>query len=558
LKRVDSTPASVTAPATASDLSNADARSDARWRLLGRLFLGFVLALRVATFLDYGVTWDEATERRNGSLTVRWYASGMQDRAFLGERDQYLYGSLFNVLVRPICRHSPLGYYDTQHLLITLAGLLATVAAYATATHLAGPLAGLLAAVFLTLTPSFYGHSFNNPKDIPFAALYALAVLLLVRAVGRPLGYGGVAALGAAIGLLAGVRMIGLAILGLAVPLVILLWRRTPPRAAGQTRSLLRLALMLGMLCLLAWGVMLVWYPYVQLAPITHTWEVLRGSGHFSWWSRTTLFNGQEYRPGDLPRAYVPMWLAMTTPEFYLVALGCGALLLMSRLRALPPLTDTVVRVSVVLLAVVAPLAAAVVLRPVIYDGIRHLLFVLPALAALAGAALAFFVRRATRVWRIVVMALVVAGVAVTATDMVALHPYQYVYFNRLVGGGLPQAAGRFETDYWGVSYKEALRWLGDHYRFSAGPIRVANCSEEFLTAYELGKTDGFGQRFESVASMDSADVVLATTRWNCHRAQAGRVLHVVQRQGVGLCYVIERHAPAPAGPAATQTRGSS
>jgi hypothetical protein len=41
--------------------------------------------------------------------------------------------------------------------------------------RLGGPSGGLLALLFLALTPVYYGHSFYNAKDIPFAAMYALA-----------------------------------------------------------------------------------------------------------------------------------------------------------------------------------------------------------------------------------------------------------------------------------------------------------------------------------------------------------------------------------------------
>jgi len=40
----------------------------------------------------------------------------------------------------------------------------------------------------------------------------------------------------------------------------------------------------------------------------------------------------------------------------------------------------------------------------------------------------------------------------------VRLHPYQVAYYNVLVGG-LSGAAGRFETEYSGVAYREALLW---------------------------------------------------------------------------------------------------
>ena len=39
------------------------------------------------------------------------------------------------------------------------------------------------------------------------------------------------------------------------------------------------------------------------------------------------------------------------------------------------------------------------------------------------------------------------------------LHPYQYLYYNSLVGG-VAGASRKFDTDYWNSAYKEALEYL--------------------------------------------------------------------------------------------------
>src|SRR6185436_12983386 len=114
-------------------------------------------------------------------------------------------------------------------------------------------------------------------------------------------------------------------------------------------------------------------------------------------------------------------------------------------------------------------------------------------------------------------------------------HPYESIYFNRLVAGGMVRGAARYETDYWGSSYKEAVEWLVAHH---ADPARVANVSAPFLTGQYLRDT---ATGLTPVQRPENADVVLAITRWDGHRRWPGRILHVVRRAGVDLCYVIER-----------------
>ncbi len=136
-------------------------------------------------------------------------------------------------------------------------------------------------------------------------------------------------------------------------------------------------------------------------------------------------------------------------------------------------------------------------------------------------------------------MRALIAGVGmiaagVTVWDMVMLHPYQSIYFNRVFAGGLSGASGRFETDYWGNSYREAIEWVAAN--VPGEGIRIANCSNPLQSSYYLRGPDG--ARFIHVAMTDNPDLLLATTRWDCHLGAPGRVLHTVRRQGVpsGLC----------------------
>ncbi|HUQ19572.1 MAG TPA: hypothetical protein VM099_08155, partial [Gemmatimonadaceae bacterium] len=101
---------------------------------------------------------------------------------------------------------------------------------------------------------------------------------------------------------------------------------------------------------------------------------------------------------------------------------------------------------------------------------------------------------------------------------------------------------GRFETDYWGVSHKEGVDWLLANYKVGApgGSIHVANTAGDFQTAYYLQRDQTNGARFTPVGQHDNPDVILSITRYNAHRRNPGRVLHVVKRMDVPLLYVVE------------------
>ncbi len=97
-----------------------------------------------------------------------------------------------------------------------------------------------------------------------------------------------------------------------------------------------------------------------------------------------------------------------------------------------------------------------------IYNGLRQFLFILPGVGAIAAAGLIWsyqqLVGRVQRFFALTGMTVAMSAIAVT---MITLHPHQYVYFN-WISGGLPAAYGRYDTDYWGLSLREAIEWVND------------------------------------------------------------------------------------------------
>src|SRR6185369_1804654 len=94
------------------------------------------------------------------------------------------------------------------------------------------------------------------------------------------------------------------------------------------------------------------------------------------------------------------------------------------------------------------------------YDGLRHFLFLLPVAAVLAAMSFIEFLKNTkSNPLRWGIVAAAGLNMAVAAGHMARLHPYEYVYFNEMTGG-LRGSEGKFDNDYWGASYKEAVEWL--------------------------------------------------------------------------------------------------
>jgi hypothetical protein len=197
------------------------------------------------------------------------------------------------------------------------------------------------------------------------------------------------------------------------------------------------------------------------------TWPVLWGDpvGQFlahvgqttEFTSFSVLYAGSHYESTNLPWHYLP-WLLMiqlTLPAVAAVVAGIGYAIW----RGLTHRPD---RLGLVVIALWAGVpAAAVMLGWVsVYNDFRHELFIMPALFALAGMGLQWaFQIPLQRYLKIALAALLILPGLV---GIVRLHPYEYIYYNALVGG-TDGAVGRYEMDYWCTSFREAMGYVDDH-----------------------------------------------------------------------------------------------
>jgi hypothetical protein len=193
-----------------------------------------------------------------------------------------------------------------------------------------------------------------------------------------------------------------------------------------------------------------------------------------------------------------------------------------------------------------APVAWVTVRGTPLYNGHRHLLFVLPFLAVVAAVSVtAWWESRPRPLLRGAGALVLAASLLLTGVDMVRLHPYQYVYFNRVIAGGLPRAVDRYDADYWLAAAKEGIEWVAAHYGKEAQPIRVGGL---LLTHtpfwYYLGRIDRARRRFQPVTFDEGPRLVLASTAYRHHERTRGRVVHVVERMGAPLLYIYDLSPP--------------
>jgi hypothetical protein len=518
------------------------------WNRLAILTLLGAGVIAILTFTNYGVTWDEDVHNYYGNLVLDYYLSGFSDLRCLTWLNLYNYGALFDTLAAILNRFSPLGVYETRHLLDVIFGIFGLLGCWKFGRVLGGPRAGLFALVFLLLIPNYYGQMFNNPKDIPFAVGAVWTGYYMVRIL-PSLPYPPwrlLVKLGLAVGLTLGVRVGGLLFLCYLALLLALsgLWqaiaaRRLSLLATAGWASLWRVVLPVSVIGFI---VMLVFWPWAQHDPIGHSLAAFRFFSHETF-PFYTLFDGRFVAASNLPWEYLPTYVLLALPELVLVLLAlCPAIWMVALVRRRTALSrETVLAYFILGFTIVFPIAYAIAIKAVLFDGMRHFLFVLPPIAV---AAAVLFDRILDRVAALpyrkpIYAALGLYGVAHIAT-MVMLHPDQYVYYNAFAGG-VDGAQRKFKLDYWANSYNEAVHGLEAYLQTQYGAdfedreFTIAVCGPPVSAAYY------FPPNFRFMYKRDQADFFIAFTKDNCDRVMPGKPIYRVERMGALLSVVLDR-----------------
>jgi hypothetical protein len=199
---------------------------------------------------------------------------------------------------------------------------------------------------------------------------------------------------------------------------------------------------------------------------------------------------------------------------------------------------------------IVFPLACQVIGHGPSFTGLRHFLFVVPPLTALAGVGVhagLHYVDGFGRAVGAAALAAVLAAFAYDAQALVELHPYEYLFYNSFVGG-LPGAQRRYETDYWvnimPAAVKDLEAYLNEMDRQTGRVLTrhytVGVCGERVSFENEADR------RLQWTGDWDHADFFIAPTHMNCDQVLRGRIVSLIQRVGVPIGVVKDLRGLSP------------
>jgi hypothetical protein len=346
------------------------------------------------------------------------------------------------------------GVYTGRHLVIASIGAVGLLAVFAIGLLLLGDWRwGVVAAGVLAAVPMWTGHAMFNPKDVSVATGHTLVTLGLValtveraRTDNRWL-VGGGAVFAAGIVLMMGTRPGMWVTLFAALTLFFagLAWARALSRRVAGT---------VGLSVLVAYLALIVVYPRIFSHPLTMLWISATTSADFV----------NPVRASE--RSYIPVNTAHEWPLILLALWIAGTVIALAvawrKVRARSPQATALVLVGSQALT----LSLLAIIRDVeMYNGLRQILFAVPAQAVLAALAVAAVLGSArwagTRLRRVLWTTLFALGLLLPTAVQAAMFPYQYAYVN----AASDLAHVQTDNDYWDTSFREYLPYVSTEYK---------------------------------------------------------------------------------------------
>ncbi len=424
---------------------------------------GLILILMPVLSLKSGISGDEETYHYpHGKNVFNYYATLGKDTTCLHYDNSvlHMYGPVFDVITVAVIKViRPDDEYMVRHILNSITGWAAILFAALIAVMLGGWRAGILTLLFMFLSPRFLGHSFNNPKDIPFAAAYIFTVYAIIRFLKyypkKIYQHGWLIALG--IGLTIGVRVGGILLaiyfLFFTGMYYVFTLRYNQWLKKDNLRRLGKMLLIAGIISIIGYLIGIILWPYSHKAPVQKTLEAMKYMEQYAV-SLRQIFEGNIIWSDKVPKHYLPKYILMTIPEY--VILGFLSFFILYRKLKKGDITWY----FILLFVSIFPVAYIIYKGSNVYGGWRHVLFIFPGISIIAALGINNLINRfQLKYIRWITTGLVVFLMILPLKHIIANHPHEYIYYNTL-SGGVKKAYGKYEMDYFYHTLRAGSEWL--------------------------------------------------------------------------------------------------
>lgn len=452
-----------------------------------------ILALLLCMFLskDAGISGDEFTQYEYSQLTANYYEAKLgkeihvDTNALRGqkmetlvkksyndpenlatqedpERLMHLYGASFDTFTTLLIRWFGISdVMDFRHLINSIFGFLCMFFGALIVRRVTGGnwKYAWITLVMLFFTPRLLGESFNNPKDIPFAAGYVMAIYYTLKTFGslRNLRLSSMMGLVVSVALGISIRIGGvlsIAIFIMYAGLEYIQLIGTKEFFGFRWKGFVKVLLPTVAIGICAYLLGIFFWPFGWDDPIANPMKALKSFSNYSG-SIRQLFEGKMYDSDMLPSYYLIKYIFITTPIAGL--LGLVLTLFIPAWKK----TAFTVPLFLIFFAAIFPVLYIYIQKSQVYGGLRHILFTVPFFVMLG--VLGFWLLEQwlkEKKWAAYAFPAAALGLTALPASFVAQnHPLEYIYFNELVGG-TAGAYGSYEMDYYLAGLRPSTEWF--------------------------------------------------------------------------------------------------
>ncbi len=427
-----------------------------RYKLYSWAWFALVVIIALLLYKDYGLTWDEPTQRNIGLAAYNYVKSG--DMTYMQMMDK-IYGVGFELpliyLEKLFNLKDTRDIYQFRHLCYILFFSFACFIFFRLNLKLFQKVAiAIIPPLILLLSPRIFAHAFFNSKDIPFLGMYIICYYALLNYLLKS-SYKNLIVLGVCAGLLINFRIMGIQFFATALfTIVLYLFQKKKLRFGIHFFLFAAVAA----LCLYA-----TW-PYLWHRPVKNFQSAYWLMSKFPWIG-TMLFNGKVITPGQHLTEYLFTWMRITIPVLYIIMTFLGWIMfLFQAIRKPLRIFETPAKILgwVLIANAVAPVVAVLYLKSILYDDWRQLYFIYPSCILFIGYLFYYLEQWKPKISSIARL-LCIVYMGYIGFLMIRLHPYEHIYFNETVSKKNGYIHNHYDQDYWGTSFYDGLQYILKH-----------------------------------------------------------------------------------------------
>lgn len=511
-------------------------------------FSFIILLILIIASRSAGISCDEVLHYDHSVKVIDFFTSHGADRSALNTPVSNLkyYGQSWDNIVTIVTKLTGIeDVYTFRNMMSALMGWLTIFVTALFAVWLKDYRAGLIVLLLYCVSPTFIGHAQNNLKDIPFAAAYISGIYFMLKLLTREKSFpvSDTIFLLLSIAFCISIRAGGLLLI-CYLYLFFFIFSFEKYYATGKIsiHSEWRKLLLITLISIFAYFLSIILWPYAQQDPLRNVIRSYHIMAHYPLTFRQ-IFEGRVEWSDYMPWYYLIKSMAITIP---LVVIA-GVVLLIMLFRKILESRKALIY-FLLAFTVVFPLVFVLLEKSNLYSSWRQFLFVYPGIVLLSAIGFAFLLdslkKRYLKI--VVISALIILSIHPFGF-MIRNHPYEYIYYNELVGG-INGAYGNYETDYYYTSQTEASKWLIGYLEENAGEDSV-KISATFSVSWDFRNhpdyvTKYFRYEEKSMSDWDYAIVVnryISPYKLKHNMFPPENAIHTIYVDEVPVCAVLER-----------------